>query len=56
VPDRQLLIDAEQQTNVFHADAGPFPPDVDFVEYVQAPATGDLTAAMESRRLLLVVV
>jgi hypothetical protein len=31
VLDRQLLIDAEQQANVFHADAGPFQLDVDFV-------------------------
>jgi hypothetical protein len=29
-----LLIDAEQQANVFHADAGPFQFDVDFVVYV----------------------
>jgi hypothetical protein len=56
VPDRQLLIDAEQQAKVFHADAGPFQLDVDFVVYVQVPATGHLTAAMESRRLLLIVV
>jgi hypothetical protein len=43
VPDRQLLIDAEQQANVFHADAGPLQLDVDFVVYVQVPATGHLT-------------
>jgi len=43
VPDRQLLIDAEQQANIFHSDAGPFQLDVDFVVYVQVPATGHLT-------------
>ena|GEM_PF-5353100 len=53
VPDPQLLIDAEQQAGVMHPDAGPFQLDVDFVVYVQVPATGHLTAAMESRRLLL---
>jgi len=30
VPDRQLLINAEQQAKVFHADAGPFQLDVGF--------------------------
>jgi hypothetical protein len=43
VLDRQLLIDAEQQANVFHPDAGPFQLDVDFVVYVQVPARGHRT-------------
>jgi hypothetical protein len=30
VPDRQLLINAEQQAKVFHADAGPFQLNVGF--------------------------
>jgi hypothetical protein len=50
VPDRQLLIDAEQQANVFHADAGPFQLDVDFVVYVQVPA-----AASRSISLFVVI-
>jgi len=35
VPDRQLLINAEQQAKVFHADAGPFQLDVDLVGCVR---------------------
>jgi len=34
VPDRQLLIDAARQANVFHADTGPFQLDVDSVACV----------------------
>lgn len=34
-------------------DAGPFQLDVDFVVYVQVPATGRLNSAMESRRYLV---
>ena len=35
MPDRQLLINAEQQAKVFHADAGPFQLDVDLVGCVR---------------------
>src|ERR1017187_503107 len=42
-PDQQLLINAEQQANVFRPDAGPFQLDVDFVAQMQVPTPGHLT-------------
>jgi hypothetical protein len=53
VPDPQLLIDAEQQANVFHADAGPFQLDVDFVHVCASARYGTSNRCDEKQTITL---